>query len=129
MEIWNPVEDSYSVNIERKIESRLFWNTFLDFHKRNSSARKRHRNEKPIVHIKFIKVQFNTVKALRHCMHKNPPKKYPPPFIVLGHSTIHLHGKYPWVLTYKNNDLSYLWAICYGIFRSFYTDDLLAIVF
>ena len=89
MEIWNPVEDSYSVNIERKIESRLFWNTFLDFHKRNSSARKRHRNEKPIVHIKFIKVQFNTVKALRHCMHKNPPKKYPPPFIMLDRSPIH----------------------------------------
>ena len=42
MEIWNPAEDSYSVNIERKIESRLFWNAFLDFRKRNSSAHKRH---------------------------------------------------------------------------------------
>ena len=61
MEIWNPVEDSYSVNIERKIESRLFWNAFLDFRKRNSSAHKWQflgmavsRNEEPIVHIKFI---------------------------------------------------------------------------
>ena len=48
-------------------------------------------------------VQFNTAVALRHCMYKSPPKNYPPLFIVLDRSPIHLSNRIQTVLVYHRS--------------------------